>query len=128
MRELHELTGILVTQISVTLATYIPTINLTSTERNMFPHFLLHSTETFIQDLSTTLYIVLSHGTVDAVFLTKLSATLFQRCIQFESIANTHSLLHCTNFTCRLKPPTFQHLALITSGDNATNMWACIPT
>jgi hypothetical protein len=78
VKELHKLTGILVTQISVTLAAYIPTINHTSTEKNKFSHFLLYSIETFFQDLSTNLYTVLSHGTVDAVFFTKLSATLFQ--------------------------------------------------
>lgn len=77
-KELHELTGILVTQISVIVATYIPTINHISTERNKFPRFLLYSTETFIQDLSIILYTVLSHGTVDAVFFTKLSVNIFQ--------------------------------------------------
>jgi len=127
-KELHELTWILVTQISVTLATYIPTINHASTERNKFPHILLYSTETFIQDLSTILYTVLSHGTVDAVFFTKLSATLFEWCIWFEVLQ-----INTLYSTAQTSHADWNHLhssylAQIPSGDNATNMWTCMRT
>jgi L-rhamnose mutarotase len=89
----------------------------------MFLYLLLHSTETFIQTFSPSLYTVFLHGTAEAVFFfIKLSAKVFLWSILHKRNANKHVLLNCTHFTWPLK-----QLALLLpgSGSRLTMQWMC---